>query len=283
MTKIDKGERGYFDTRNKVNDKTGSEWVFSTKSIIDKHYPFTHQHRLRNEHGGCKPPLLCKDIIEIFTKEGDTILDPFAGVGGSLIGATISERIAIGMEINPKWIEIYKEVCRLEDLEPQKIFLGNSLDSLGSIEDNSLDFILTDPPYFDMDKKKKTRGKFKKKDEDARIIPSTLNVFNDIHYETKEEWLDTMADILCLSANKLKENKYMAIFMSDMYVDGVYHDLPYDLSCAIINKAADMGIPLTRVSKLIWYDKSRRLKLFGYPTKFISSVVHTDILIFRKG
>jgi DNA modification methylase len=70
-----------YDKRNTLNDLTGSEWKFSTKTVINKPYPINMQHKLRSEHGGQKPPELCADLIKIFTKSGDTVLDPFMGVG----------------------------------------------------------------------------------------------------------------------------------------------------------------------------------------------------------
>jgi DNA modification methylase len=76
--------RGYYDIANQINDLTGKEWVFSTKSVIPKGYPPSYQQKLRNKHGGQKPPELCESLIRTFTKEGDRVLDPFCGVGGTL-------------------------------------------------------------------------------------------------------------------------------------------------------------------------------------------------------
>lgn len=76
---------GSYDKRNKLNDLTGSEWQFWTKTVISKPYPSNMQHKLRSQHGGQKPPQLCADLIKVFTKKGQTVLDPLAGVGGGLI------------------------------------------------------------------------------------------------------------------------------------------------------------------------------------------------------
>lgn len=57
-----------YDPRNKLNDLTGAEWQFATKTVISKIYPSNLQHKLRSQHGGQKPPELCADLIKIFTK-----------------------------------------------------------------------------------------------------------------------------------------------------------------------------------------------------------------------
>jgi len=51
--------RGFYDLANQLNDLTGKEWVFSTKSVIPKGFPPSFQLKLRNKHGGQKPPELC--------------------------------------------------------------------------------------------------------------------------------------------------------------------------------------------------------------------------------
>ena len=48
-------------------------------------------------------------LIEFFTKPGELVLDPFAGVGGTLLGAAIcrAPRRALGFEIEPRWATVY--------------------------------------------------------------------------------------------------------------------------------------------------------------------------------
>ena len=141
-----------YDDKNKLNDLTGSEWKFATKSVINKQYPINMQHKLRSEHGGQKPPELCADLIKIFTKKGMKVLDPFMGVGGTLLGASISNREALGIDLNQRWIDIYKEVVRLEKIKEQETECGDSLVVLDKIKNESFDFSNSDSnvrKYFD--------------------------------------------------------------------------------------------------------------------------------------
>ena len=45
---------------------------------------------VRKAHGANKPPRLMARLIEFFTRSGELVLDPFAGVGGTLLGAAIA-------------------------------------------------------------------------------------------------------------------------------------------------------------------------------------------------
>ncbi len=63
-----------------------------------------------------KPVLLLEKIIEIATDKGDVVLDPMCGSGTSLVAAELLERHWIGIDTEPKAIELAK--ARLD--KPQK-------------------------------------------------------------------------------------------------------------------------------------------------------------------
>ncbi len=265
----DLSKRGFYDTRNSLNDLTGKEWKFMSKSIINRSYPPDFQHNLRKQHGGQKPPLLCADLIKTFTKKGETVLDPLMGVGGTLIGVALCGRKGIGIEINKKWIDIYKEVCELEDLEELKTFHDDCRNILKKASKNSIDFILTDVPYWNMDKVEKTRSKI--------AAQSNLSRFNSKKIQTKQEWLDELTEIFDLSYRVLKNKKYLAIFIGDMYRGKEYHILSADLANAIRDRTK-----FILKANLIWYDVSKNLHVYGQPHAYIPSMIHQNILIFRK-
>lgn len=265
----DMDKRGFYDTRNSLNDLTGKEWKFMSKSVINRSYPPDLQHNLRKQHGGQKPPLLCADLIKTFTKKGEKVLDPLMGVGGTLLGAALCNRDAIGIELNKKWIDIYKNVCELEDLKELKTFEDDCRNVLKKASKNSIDFILTDVPYWNMDKVDKTRSKVAAK--------SNLSQFNENGMQTKQEWLNELVEIFDLCYRVLKTKRYLAIFIGDMFRGKKYHILSADLAHAISEKT-----PFILKANLIWYDVSKNLHVYGQPYAYIPSMIHQNILIFRK-
>lgn len=268
--KVEEPKGRVYDPRNKLNDLTGAEWLFSTKTVISKIYPSNMQHKLRSQHGGQKPPELCADLIKTFTKSGQTVLDPLCGVGGSLLGAALCDRKAIGVELNPKWVDIYKEVCRLEEVEEFPVLIGDSNEKLLEIEKESIDFVITDVPYWIMDQLTKTRSS-----EAGR--ESKLSKFNDKELQTKEEWLCEMKAIFEKTLPTLKKNGYMAVFIGDMYRGKEFHLLSAELAKRV---SEIPGFMLK--SDIIWHDDSKMLHIYGYPFAYIPSLIHQHILIFRK-
>jgi len=271
--------RGFYSRKNTLNELTGKEWLYWSKSVITKPYPLNLQHELRSQHGAQKPPDLCADLIRIFTKREGWVLDPLAGVGGTLIGAARCGRNAVGIEIDTQWIDIYRRVCRLEGIREQRLIQGDCRAELPKLAEEGFeaDFILTDVPYWRMDKVAKSKGKYKRVGAPSQENrQSKLSSFNPITYESKEEWLDQMKQIFHQSILLLKARRYLAVFIGDMYFRREYHFLSADLASAL----RELG--LTMKANIIWYDGSKSLHIYGYRYEYIPSFLHQNILIFRK-
>ena len=285
----DGNSRGFYSQRNRLNDLTGKEWLYWTRSVINRPYPPSCQHRLRNQHGGQKPPELCADLIRVFTKQGQRVLDPFAGVGGTLLGAAMADRRAAGIEINPRWVAIYREVCRLEGLPEMPVLTGDAAallagasgvpwagDSLGG---EPFDLILTDVPYWHMDVARRSKGTFKRVGEPARAAAaSRLSAFGAPGTSvSKAEWLSLMQAVFAAATGHLRAGGYLLTFIGDMYFAGEYHCLSAELGDALRQLPT-----LTWQANLVWYDVAKKLHIYGYQYRYIPSMVHQNVLVFRK-
>ena len=298
---IDFGERGIYDKRNRLNDLTGKEWVYHTNSmepIISTEqeielYKFIMKvwetkystrgkegfsHKLRSRHPSPKPPQLMKKLIEFFTKENSWILDPFMGVGGTLIGASLINRNAVGIDLSKEYIEIYKQVCKMENLKEQIAIIGNSknINKFPQVTKRTFDLILTDPPYGNMMIRKKTGEQIKKK-RDTKPTPFT-NDSEDIGNKPLPIFLEELKDIINKSIKYLKNKMYLLVFTKDFQPNDEYIGM---MHFDIVNKLLEIkGLKFKGYK--IWYDKTINLYPFGYPFAYVSNQLHQFILIFRK-
>ena len=66
-------------------------------------------------------------MYEFFTRKGETVLDPMAGTGSTLVAALRAGRNSYGIELNPKYARIAKQI-----IEDERKSLGDSIGNLKS-------------------------------------------------------------------------------------------------------------------------------------------------------
>src|SRR5712692_3340159 len=86
------------------------------KSVWEIRPPESWEKRF-GKHPTQKPVALLERILLASTNEGDLVLDPFAGSGTTVLAALRTNRRAIGIEIEEKYIQVTKN--RLGDRVPR--------------------------------------------------------------------------------------------------------------------------------------------------------------------
>jgi len=271
-----------YDIRNELNNLGGRKWLFFLNSIEITNYPTSgkeaYEYELRKINPSPKPPQLMKHIIEFFTKEGGWILDPFMGVGGTLLGASLSKRNAVGIDISERYVEVYKEVSKKLKLKEQITLVEDARNIPLIFEDlgKFFDLILADPPYYNMQARLKTGDKAKRTGKKF-ATPFTTDS-RDIENMGYDSYLQTLKEIIEKSIRYLKKGKYIVIFIKDLQPEKNRPNLLH----------ADIVSTLLKINGIrfkgykIWFDKSQNLYPFGYPFSYVSNQFHQFILIFRK-
>ncbi len=286
---------------NNLNDLNGKQWVYSTSSIesfvstfderefnkfivelIETKYSTngkdSYAHHIRKIHPSPKPPQLMQKLINFFSKENELVFDPFCGVGGTLLGATLANRRAIGIDLNSIYLEVYKESCNYLNLTSEVTFNYNSknLNEIDELNNVEFDLILTDPPYGNMMARKKTGEAVKKKLDTS---PTPFNNTNeDIGNLELDLFLNELKEIIEISVKKLKNKRYLLLFIKDFQPKPEYHGmLHYD----IMRKLIEIKELYYKGMK-IWYDRTINLYPYGYPYAYVGNQLHQYILIFRK-
>ena len=82
--------------------------IFSNDSIhrnAQDHYKVSIKtsETSRTNHKGRKPAAYMVDLLSVFTKSGDVVIDPFLGSGTTLLACEHYDRACIGGEINPEF------------------------------------------------------------------------------------------------------------------------------------------------------------------------------------
>ncbi len=270
--------------KNTLNELDGEHWLFFTRSVLRTSYPRELGHEIRKRHGANKPPRLMQALIEFFTRAGGRVLDPFAGVGGTLLGASLADppRTAVGIEINPRWIEVYAEVSAGHPaLRPQEMIAGDALELLrdpARLPDASFDFVATDPPYNVHLERTMCDGKYdathanRRTDYDMRSDdPRDL-----ANLGTYDRYLAAMEDAFGGMGRVLRPGGYVALIVRNAYQDGEYLFTHADLA----RRAKAAG--LVPKGEIVWYQTGSRLRPYGYPHAYVPNIAHQFVVVLQK-
>lgn len=106
------------------NSKVGSGFGKNISNWLDrdKAYPTNVLHLAtecnNKNHSAAFPEELPEWFIKLFTKQNDTVLDPFMGSGTTLIVANRMKRNSIGIDVVPEYYEMVRK-----QLQPVELYL----------------------------------------------------------------------------------------------------------------------------------------------------------------
>ena len=153
----------------------------------------THNGKYR----GNWSPYIPRNLILRYSKEGDTVLDPFLGSGTTLIETKLLKRKGIGIDINPASIKLARnnlDFYKNNEFEPE-VYNSDSR-NLSFLIDNSIDLICAHPPY-------------------ANIIQYSENIRGDLSLLDIDDFLGEMSLVSKELFRVLKNNRYCAVLIGD--------------------------------------------------------------------
>ena len=279
------GNRRY-SLNNRLNHLSGSEWIYFTNSVINTKFNTkgkdSFAHNIRKIHPTPKPPQLMREIIEFFTKENELVIDFFMGVGGTLLGASLANRRAIGFELNPDYISAYIKAANELNIKIENSFCVDSVEALENnqfmkevLNGDEVSLILIDPPYSNMMSRKKTGGDLPIHGANGTPFTNSSLDLGNVSYEVfKEKFLRTIIS----SVKYLKHRGYLVVFIKDLQPEKKTTNLLHADLIEIINSIDGLYYKGLK----IWADQTTKLYPYGYPFSFVANQIHQYILVFRK-
>ena len=156
-------------------------------------------------------PEVVRNLILRYSSESDTLLDPMIGGGTTAIEAKILNRHIICSDVNDKALERTRTslAFEVENNSWQRVIKCDAR-NLSGIGDESVDFILTHPPYADIIKY--SEGK----------LNNDLSNIHDI-----DKFVDEMEKVARELYRVLRKGKYCAILIGDTRRKKMYQPIAY--------------------------------------------------------
>ena len=99
-------------------------------------------------------PVVARNIINRFSRDGDIVLDFSAGYGGRLLGCLTLDRLYIGIDPAQKQVSglkiMYKDLHKYSSSKAE-IMMGCAEDILPSMDRDSVDIVFSSPPFFNLE------------------------------------------------------------------------------------------------------------------------------------
>jgi DNA modification methylase len=259
--------------KERLNELNGKTWEKYSISIWDV---TKSREEIKLKHPAMFPMELCRRLIEIYTKKGDVVLDPFMGSGSAIIAARDLERKGIGFDVNPDFVELAKKRISQQKLvnlgiEDPEIYCEDSKNLLKYVKPNSVDLVITSPPYWNIHTRKRTADY--KEPRPYSSLESDLGNIADFDVFMRE-----LKFVFEKVHMVLKSGKHCVVIVMDIRQGAKF--IPFHMS--VTNMMMEIGFLLEDI--IIWDRKKEysNLRPLGYPYVFIVNKVHEYILIFKK-
>ena len=268
---------------NKLNDLSAKEWIPETVSVwIQRGLGKAHAHaEIERQHPA---PFSFQDVarlVRFFTKAGETVLDPFVGVGSTLKAAALEGRKGIGIELNKKYADLAKARLKVElpkdssVCREQIVLKGDARKLLPTIAPNSVKLVVTSPPYWTILHKQDHKANQERiaNGLDTQYSNDPLDLGNIPSYP---EFLSTLADTLALTRPLLVDGGHMCVVVGDFRQKSRYYMFHADIA----REMEQRGFALKGVKVL--FQRHKRVFPYGFPYSYVPNLHHQYIVILAK-
>ena len=261
-----------------INCMSAKEWLKSQLGVWQFNYE-SRDIRDKNVHPATFPISLAKKVIELFTHQGELVLDPFVGSGTTLVAARDADRNAIGFDLQKHYINLCKQ--RLA----QSSFLGKTEQI--AIQDDAryirkylypetISLIVTSPPYANLlnrERKNKSR-RFRKNDQLGKVEQYSQDS-RDLGIMQLDKYTNTMGEIFESLLPLLRPKAHCVINVPDMW----WENKRITIHVSLIEEMRKRGYELRNI--IIW-DRTNivnRIGIFGWPSNYITMGVTFEYLL----
>jgi DNA modification methylase len=219
----------------------------------------THNSKYRGNFA----PQVPRNLIEMYSEEGDSILDPMVGAGTTLVEAKLLARHALGIDINPDAAKLAEEALKFnhQPLTRQKVIVGDAR-NLSFLKDNSFDLIITHPPYLNIIKY--SNGK----------VPDDLSNISSL-----PKFCDEIEKIAKELLRVLKPDKCCVILIGDTrkgkhFVPLAFNVMQRFLKVGFVLKEDIIKVQHNCTTTERWRTKAKQDKFY--------LIMHEHLFVFRK-
>lgn len=266
--------------RHRANRLDGTTWTRNSISIWSDIRKAPEEIALN--HPAMFPIALAARLIQCYLPPTDSVvLDPFVGSGSTAIAAEALGIHGIGIDLSERYVEL----ARRRPIPQPELINGGSAALVGTriiyradarellslIERDSVDLVVTSPPYWDILLQDRTADyksvrNYGEDESDVGRIPNY------------DSFLDALARIFAQVYEVMRPGKYCCVNVMDIRKKNRFYPLHSDLA----TRLQDVGFMFDDI--IIWDRRQEynNMRPLGYPSVFRINKAHEYILILQK-
>ena len=227
---------------------------------------------------------LARWIIDKYSKVGDTVLDPMAGIGTSVIEAQLLNRIPYAIELESRWAKLIASASNSMNkgvvlpMTPVNVVRGDATKATSYDPVPETDLIILSPPYGIQ----LSGGGIAKKQRPGGLTPydtekDNKNNIGNYLLESKE-YNRSMGEVYKHCYEKAKSMSYMVTVTKNYYWKGEYKRL--DMMTNALGVAKGWEFIDYHTFQLPYLSMWQKMNMKKFPERKV--IDHEIVLVFQK-
>lgn len=261
-----------------INCLPAKEWLKSQLGV----WRFAYEGRdVRDKtlHPATFPLSLSRKILELFSHQGELVLDPFVGSGTTLLAANDTNRNAVGFDLQAKYITLCESRIKQSELfsTSRQVAIEDDAKNIAQyLPEESVKLIWTSPPYANLlNRKRKNKSRRDRDNGQLGKVEQYSQDPRDLGTMSIEHYTSAMGDIFESLLPVLRPKGHCVINVPDMW----WENQRITIHVSLIQELRKRGYELRNV--IIW-DRTNlvnQIGIFGWPSNYITMGVTFEYLL----
>jgi DNA modification methylase len=268
-----------------INCLTAKEWTQAQVAIWEFYYN-GKDIRDKDVHPAVFPIGLPKKCIQLFTHEGELVVDPFVGSGTTLIAALETNRNAVGFDLKKEYVELsngripkVKLASFMKDLPPEKMTQQIAIHAEAHDipkylnKEGMVSLFVTSPPYANMLNRPRTnkslRGNLRQNRHYLKVQQYSADE-RDLGTMEPKKYARVLGEIYKNLLPLLKPKGHSVINVTDLWSKEVEYGERIPVHLYVIEEMQKAGYELRNI--IIWDRRNlvNQVGIFGWPNNYIT-------------
>ena len=265
-----------------INCLSAKEWIQGQVAIWEFFYE-KRDVRDKNIHPAVFPIGLPKKCIQLFTHQGELVLDPFVGIGTTLVAAYDLNRNAVGFDLKKDYVDFSNKRVAQSKLDLWSEKPENSTQQFAICEEahnipeylepDTVALAVTSPPYANLLNRprlnKSIRGNLRQNEHYLKVQQYSADP-RDLGTMEPRKYAQTIGEIYRRILPCLKVRAHSIINVTDIWWKDNKGGKRIPVHTYIIEEMEKAGYGLRNI--IIWDRRNlvNKVGIFGWPSNYIT-------------